>query len=81
MRQLNFQITQKSVRACSNCGSWARGVKLGRPKVAAKTAAAIGERLGAGMGIVKVAKTLGVGVSTVQRIRGEMRDGGPRLSP
>jgi DNA invertase Pin-like site-specific DNA recombinase len=57
----------------------ARGVKLGRPKVAAKTAVAIGEQLRAGMGIVKVAKTLGVGVSTVQRIRGEMREGGPRL--
>jgi DNA invertase Pin-like site-specific DNA recombinase len=45
---------------------------LGRPKVAGKAAKAIRDHLAGGMGILKVAKTLGVGVSTVQRIKVEM---------
>jgi DNA invertase Pin-like site-specific DNA recombinase len=47
----------------------ARGVKLGRPKVAAKTENAIRARLEAGDGVLKVAKAVGVGTSTVQRVK------------
>ena len=46
--------------------------KLGRPKVGGKKEAAIRARLTAGDGILKVAKALGVGVSTVQRVKAEM---------
>lgn len=47
-----------------------KGAKaIGRPKVARSTEAAIRAHLAAGMGIGKVARTLGVGVSTVQRVR------------
>lgn len=44
---------------------------IGRPKVAADTEAAIRAQLAAGMGKVKLAKLLGVGVGTVQRIAAE----------
>jgi DNA invertase Pin-like site-specific DNA recombinase len=47
----------------------AKGVKLGRPKVASGTEDAIRARLATGEGMLKVAKGLGVGVSTVQRVR------------
>jgi len=47
----------------------AQGVKLGRPKVAPKVEAAIRARLSEGVGMVKIARELSVGVSTVQRIR------------
>ena len=50
----------------------ARGVKLGRPKVSAKVEAAIRESLGAGTGILKTAKTVGVGSGTVQRVKAEL---------
>jgi DNA invertase Pin-like site-specific DNA recombinase len=46
--------------------------KLGRPKVGGKREDAIRARLTAGDGMLKVAKTLGVGVSTVQRVKAEM---------
>jgi DNA invertase Pin-like site-specific DNA recombinase len=46
-------------------------VALGRPKVARKVETAIRTRLARGEGILKVAKGLGVGVSTVQRIKHE----------
>ena len=49
----------------------AQGITLGRPKVAAKVETAIRARLRAGDGILKVARTLGVGVSTVQRVKHE----------
>jgi DNA invertase Pin-like site-specific DNA recombinase len=52
----------------------AQGRKLGRPTVATETEAAIRGRLEAGDGMLKVAKTLGVGVSTVQRVRREMAE-------
>lgn len=48
----------------------AEGKKLGRPTVGAETEARIKELRAQGMGIVKVAKTLGVGVSAVQRVDG-----------
>jgi len=41
----------------------------GRPRVGPEVEAAIAGRLEAGEGIVKVAKALGVGVSTVQRLK------------
>ncbi len=78
------EFEREMIRSRVNAGldrARARGVRLGRPKVAGKTETAIREQLGAGTGILKVAKTLGVGVSTVQRIRGEMRDDGARLIP
>ena len=50
----------------------AQGVTLGRPKVARKVENAIRTtRLARGEGILKVAKGLGVGVSTVQRVKQE----------
>ena len=51
----------------------AQGVALGRPKVARKIENAIRARLARGDGMLKVAKGLGVGVSTVQRIKQEGR--------
>ncbi len=50
----------------------AQGKKLGRPKVARKVEDAIRERLGAGQGVLKVAKALGVGTGTVQRVKAAM---------
>ncbi len=45
---------------------------IGRPKVEAGTEAAIRSYLAAGLGIGKIARTLGVGGSTVQRVKREM---------
>ena len=42
----------------------------GRPRVGSDVEAAIAARLATGEGIVKVAKALGVGVGTVQRVKG-----------
>lgn len=50
----------------------AAGKTLGRPKVADEVEAAVRERLAAGVGILKVAKEMGVGTGTVQRIKSEM---------
>lgn len=50
----------------------AKGKRLGRPKVTGSTEAAVRERLASGAGIVKTAREVGVGVSTVQRIRREV---------
>jgi DNA invertase Pin-like site-specific DNA recombinase len=49
----------------------AQGIVLGRPRVARKVENAIRTRLARGEGILKVAKGLGVGVSTVQRVKQE----------
>ncbi len=46
--------------------------KLGRPKVARKVEDAIRHQLGAGHGVLKVAKMIGVGSGTVQRVKQEM---------
>jgi DNA invertase Pin-like site-specific DNA recombinase len=51
----------------------AEGKKLGRPKVGRKTEDAIHARLAAGDGMLKVSKALGVGVSTVMRVRKAMQ--------
>ena len=50
----------------------AQGKKLGRPKVPAKVEEAIQSHLRAGYGILKVAKLVGVGSGTVQRVKREM---------
>lgn len=46
----------------------AQGKKLGRPTLGSDTEAKVRELRAKGMGVVKVAKTLGIGVSVVQRI-------------
>ncbi|HEY1721049.1 MAG TPA: recombinase family protein [Magnetospirillaceae bacterium] len=51
----------------------AEGVTLGRPKVAPEVEDKIVEALRAGTGIRKVAREIGVGTGTVQRIASEMR--------
>jgi DNA invertase Pin-like site-specific DNA recombinase len=48
-----------------------QGKRLGRPKIAAKTEAAILAHLRAGIGILKVARLVGVGSGTVQRVKRE----------
>lgn len=48
---------------------------IGRPKVSSGIEGAITARLATGEGVVKVAKALGVGVSTVQRVRRESGTG------
>ena len=50
----------------------AAGKRLGRPPVEPATERAIRARLAAGTGMLKVARELGVGTGTVQRIRREM---------
>jgi DNA invertase Pin-like site-specific DNA recombinase len=47
----------------------AQGVTLGRPKVAGGVETAIQQRLAEGHGMLRIAKDLGVGVSTVQRVK------------
>src|SRR5262249_20563305 len=47
----------------------ARGVQLGRPRVPEDVEAAIRAGLACGMGIRKVAAQVGVGTSTVQRVK------------
>ena len=46
----------------------AQGKKLGRPKVSAEVEQQIRNRRAAGMGMQKVARELGIGVSVVQRV-------------
>jgi DNA invertase Pin-like site-specific DNA recombinase len=50
----------------------AQGKTLGRPKVAPKIEAAVRAALRSKKGIRKVAAELGLGTSTVQRIKAEM---------
>jgi DNA invertase Pin-like site-specific DNA recombinase len=69
------EFERDMIRSRINAGldrARARGVTLGRPKVADKVEAAIREHLMEGVGMLKVAKSLGVGVSTVRRVRAEM---------
>jgi DNA invertase Pin-like site-specific DNA recombinase len=47
----------------------AQGKRLGRPTIDAATESAIRVQLAAGGGILKVARAIGVGVSTVQRVK------------
>jgi DNA invertase Pin-like site-specific DNA recombinase len=50
----------------------AQGTTLGRPKVASRVEATIQGRLAEGHGMIRIAKELGVGVSTVQRVKREL---------
>ena len=50
----------------------ARGVKLGRPKIDSATERKVRNQLSKGMGILKVARSLGIGTGTVQRIAKEV---------
>jgi DNA invertase Pin-like site-specific DNA recombinase len=49
----------------------AQGVKLGRPKIDSTTERKVRRQLAKGVGILRVAKTLGIGTGTVQRIANE----------
>jgi DNA invertase Pin-like site-specific DNA recombinase len=49
----------------------AQGVKLGRPKIDTATQRKVRKQLAKGVGILKVAKSLGLGTGTVQRISKE----------
>ena len=51
----------------------AQGVKLGRPKLDSTTERKVRKQLAKGVGILKVAKSLGIGTGTVQRIANEGR--------
>src|SRR4030095_13251070 len=51
----------------------AQGVKLGRPKIDSVTERRVRKQLAKGMGILKVAKSLGIGTGTVNRIANELR--------
>jgi DNA invertase Pin-like site-specific DNA recombinase len=66
------EFERDMIRSRVNAGlarARARGVKLGRPKVSAKVESAIRARLAAGDGMLKIAKTLRVGSSVVQRVK------------
>ena len=49
----------------------AQGVKLGRPKIDCATERKVRRQLAKGVGILKVARSLGIGTGTVQRIASE----------
>jgi DNA invertase Pin-like site-specific DNA recombinase len=49
----------------------AQGVKLGRPKIDGATERKVRRQLAKGVGILKVARSLGIGTGTVQRIASE----------
>jgi DNA invertase Pin-like site-specific DNA recombinase len=50
----------------------AQGVKLGRPKIDSATERRVRKQLAKGVGILKVAKSVGIGTGTVQRIASEL---------
>ena len=50
----------------------AQGVKLGRPKIDSATERKVRKQLAKGVGILKVARSLGLGTGTVQRISNEV---------
>jgi DNA invertase Pin-like site-specific DNA recombinase len=69
------EFERDMIRSRVNAGldrARAKGTRLGRPPVATKTEQAIRERLAGGEGMLKVAKSLRVGVSTVQRVKAGM---------
>jgi DNA invertase Pin-like site-specific DNA recombinase len=51
----------------------ANGKRLGRPPISKATGDAIRVELAAGKGMIKIARSLGVGVGTVSRIKNEQR--------
>ncbi len=52
----------------------ARGIQLGRPRIAIKVEATIRARLAKGEGIKKVAKAIGVSNGTVSRVKATMKN-------
>ena len=73
------EFERDMIRSRVNAGldrARARGVTLGRPKVTGKVERAIRARLRTGEGMLKVAKALGVGTGTVQRVKAEMASPG-----
>jgi DNA invertase Pin-like site-specific DNA recombinase len=54
-----------------NSQSQWRSYRLGRPKIDRVTERKVRRLLAKGVGILKVAKSLGIGTGTVQRISGE----------
>jgi DNA invertase Pin-like site-specific DNA recombinase len=72
------ELERSMIRQRINAGlrrAVAHGKKLGRPKVDATIERKVQQLLSGGTGILKTAKTLGLGTGTVQRIKDEM--GGP----
>jgi DNA invertase Pin-like site-specific DNA recombinase len=80
--KLMFQVTgaiaefeRSMIRQRVNAGlrrAVEQGKQLGRPRVSEAVERRILSHLRKGMGILKTAKTLGVGTGTVQRIKAEM---------
>jgi DNA invertase Pin-like site-specific DNA recombinase len=58
----------------------AKGTKLGRRRVKPVVEAHIRELKATGMGILKIARTIGVGTSVVQRVVGSRRSASPKTS-
>src|SRR5262245_18894388 len=83
MGKLVFQVTGASaefertmIRQRIKAGlkrAIAQGVKLGRPKIDSTTERKVRKQLERGVGILKVARSLGIGTGTVQRIANELR--------
>lgn len=48
-------------------------MKLGRPKIDSATKRKVRKQFAKGMGILKVARSLGIGTGTVRRIANELR--------
>jgi len=64
------------IRQCIKAGlerAVAQGVRLGRPEIDGTTERKVRQRLAKGVGILKVAKSLGIRTGTVQRIANELR--------
>jgi DNA invertase Pin-like site-specific DNA recombinase len=53
----------------------AQGKRLGRAKVSDEVDRAVRASIASGTGILKTARTLGIGTKTVQRIKAEMLTG------
>jgi len=74
------ELEREIIRERVNSGlarARAQGTRLGRPKVASAVEDRIRELRSAGTGIKAIAKQLGVGVGTVQRVDRELWVGGP----
>ena len=74
------EFERDMIRSRVNAGldrARAKGKRLGRPRVAGQTEQAIRDHLATGMGMLKVAKSLGVGVGTVQRVKQAMTETAP----
>jgi DNA invertase Pin-like site-specific DNA recombinase len=72
------QFERAMIRERVNAGlarARAQGKKLGRPKVAPAVERRVRASLGKGTGILKTARSLGLGTRTVQRIKDEMLGG------